>query len=331
MDAKKVTFISPRFFGYDTAIRDEMKSAGLEILHLDDRPQNTNLFKIFLRLRLYFFINKIIDNHRASLINQIKQHNSQYLFLLNTEVVNTEMINSIKELIPDIKIIFYLWDSIRNRKNSPQLIEISDIAYSFDKGDCLNTPKLVFQPLFYEEIFQANALNKRQYDLSFIGTYHSNRYELFKYEKIKINFFLHLYVQGFLIKIVRAACLIFKPQRLKNFWKLTTLKTLSKFEIAEILKNSNAVIDFQHPGQIGLTCRTFEALASGCKLITSNKDIVTYDFYDPAYIYVMNGINDIPLDFIATHLTESEFQKMQKNISPYALKNWVENILLKNL
>ncbi|MGE4514729.1 MAG: hypothetical protein AB7E26_13095, partial [Chryseobacterium sp.] len=45
------------------------------------------------------------------------------------------------------------------------------------------------------------------------------------------------------------------------------------------------------PFQNGLTIRTFEVLASGKKLITTNSDITNYPFYSPENILVIDREN----------------------------------------
>ena len=47
------------------------------------------------------------------------------------------------------------------------------------------------------------------------------------------------------------------------------------------MKDCHAVLDIEHPKQVGLTMRTFEVLASGRKLITTNRSIINHEFYDP--------------------------------------------------
>ena len=44
-------------------------------------------------------------------------------------------------------------------------------------------------------------------------------------------------------------------------------------DIVSLYKESEVILDINHPGQNGLTMRTFEALGAGKKLITTNTEI----------------------------------------------------------
>ena len=56
-----------------------------------------------------------------------------------------------------------------------------------------------------------------------------------------------------------------------------------------IYSNSRCVLDSAQEGQMGLTIRVLEALGAKKKLITTNEDIVNYDFYNEENIYVYDG------------------------------------------
>lgn len=90
------------------------------------------------------------------------------------------------------------------------------------------------------------------------------------------------------------------------------------------MKDSTIMIDIQRPEQVGLTFRVFESLGYRKKLITTNKDVVNYDFYNPNNILVLDPENiKIPESFL-----ESEYQEVPEEIfNKYQIKNWVKKIL----
>jgi hypothetical protein len=76
-------------------------------------------------------------------------------------------------------------------------------------------------------------------------------------------------------------------------------------ELSEILQASRIIIDIQHPKQTGLTMRTIEMLGLKKKLITTNKDVVDYDFYDEKNIFIIDRKNpQISMDFLAICLND---------------------------
>ena len=67
--------------------------------------------------------------------------------------------------------------------------------------------------------------------------------------------------------------------------------SLNSSEVLAYLNKCKTVIDIQHPKQIGLTMRTIEMLGLKKKLITTNTDIVNYDFYNKNNICVIDREN----------------------------------------
>lgn len=114
-------------------------------------------------------------------------------------------------------------------------------------------------------------------------------------------------------------------KRLKNA-KLEDFhfKSLSHEEIADISKNSKAILDIQRDIQSGLTMRTIEiALGMRKKLITTNSDIMKYDFYNENNILIIDRKNPI----IKKEFLENEYIALDEKIyQKYSIKNWIKNI-----
>jgi hypothetical protein len=70
-------------------------------------------------------------------------------------------------------------------------------------------------------------------------------------------------------------------------------------EVAEIVRQSRAVLDVEHPRQRGFTMRTIETLLAGKKLVTTNKHIVGSDLYHPSRAHVISRRTpEIPAGFV---------------------------------
>ena len=89
--------------------------------------------------------------------------------------------------------------------------------------------------------------------------------------KGKYNIEKFLYYHSKFLYLVK--CLL-NPLGLKYFLKIST-RAFPKLQIANLYKQSVYVLDIHHPGQSGLTSRTFEALRSGAYLITFNKSVAS--------------------------------------------------------
>ena len=78
----------------------------------------------------------------------------------------------------------------------------------------------------------------------------------------------------------------------------TTVKK-SGNEIASIVSKTAIIVDIESPGQKGLTMRNIEMIGLKKKLVTTNKDIIHYDFYKPQNICIIDRSNPIiPNSFI---------------------------------
>lgn len=98
--------------------------------------------------------------------------------------------------------------------------------------------------------------------------------------------FDYQYIQGknvaFYYKILEFD---FKEAKFSDF----VYRRLSNVENNKKIMQSKNIIDCPKEGQTGLTIRTFEALGSSKKLITTSKSIRNYDFYKPENIYIVDG------------------------------------------
>ena len=94
--------------------------------------------------------------------------------------------------------------------------------------------------------------------------------------------------------------------------------------VYEIYDQAKCVIDIESAKQCGLTMRTIEMIGLRKKLITTNKDIVNYDFYHEDNILVVDR-NNFVLDeaFIDRpyyHLDEQIYEK-------YSLSHGIMEVL----
>ena len=99
---------------------------------------------------------------------------------------------------------------------------------------------------------------------------------------------------------------------------------LSEQENLAVIKKSNTVFDMQHNQQSGLTMRTIETLGAKRKIITTNRNIKNYDFYNENNILVMdnNTLEDIE-QFIKNKyepISEAIYEK-------YSLHRWIVAII----
>ena len=326
VSGKNIVFISPSFFGYERAIEKRLKELGGNVYFFDDRPSNGFWGKGLLRAhkkmyaahikRYYKPIERIIES-----IDKI-----DIVFLLSPEALPLALLTKIIKNHPYVKVLLYMWDSIQNKIGTKKYLPYCNKIFTFDPNDKQYDDRIEFCSLFYlNEYASIPSCEKYDYDLSFIGTAHSDRFLLANNIRQQIeqrggrvyNFF---YLQSKKLFLYRKITdYNFRSTSVTDF----QYRALTSEETRKIICKSKAVLDIQHPKQTGLTMRTLEVLGSKRKLITTNSEIAKYDFYNSQNILIINRTNPfIPADFLETPYIPIPSSIYMK----YSLDGWLETI-----
>ena len=268
----------------------------------------------------------MITLFEASVYKKISGHIYDVVIVINGWTVTGRLVKTIKEklLSENGRMILYYWDSLSVLKDDPERRKFFDKISTFDTEDYANNKDTMsFLPLFYcDEYYYLEQDLQCKTDLATVGSYKYNRY--FEIKKIKKeNPTIHMDVRMYASKTLYLHKLLRKKYKdidLNTF----IYKKFTHAQILEILKNSRAILDVPIKGQNGLTMRTFECLAMGKKLVTTNINVKKYDFYDPAYVYV--------LDMEDAKLPSQEWfrsnEKVPKEIiQKYSITAWLNNLL----
>lgn len=328
LEGKKILFFAPKFFNYEIEIKKKMIEMGAEVDYFDERMNPNNLEKVIIRLKKEL-LNKKIKKYYQNILEKTKNKKYDYVFFLSPETIKVELLQELKNINKDAKFILYMYDSIKNKKNVLKILNEFDYHFSFDKSDCEYDSRFKFRPLFYLDEYSKYSSNKLfNYDLTFIGTVHSDRYQIIKaikeialMESLKIKFFMYFpsKIIYFFKKIYDKS---YKNTDIKDF----SFEIMNKNEILSIISQSKVILDIQHPKQIGLTMRTIEMLGMKKKLITTNKDIANYDFYNSMNICIIDRESPtLDLNFI-----KSSYKEINKEIyEKYSIGKWIEEIFLE--
>jgi hypothetical protein len=221
--------------------------------------------------------------------------NYDCLFVIKGEVIPAFFLEGFKKRNPKCEFIFYTWDSFTNNPHALSILKYFDKKFTFDSFDAIQF-NLKFRPLFfideYDELNSANSEVIKQ-DLLFLGTAHSDRYRISKIviewcKENDLKTYAYYFMPSRLVFIFKS---IF-DHSFKGFeYKKMSFTPLNILDIIALYKQSLVILDVNHPGQNGLTMRTFEALGAGKKLITTNPDIKKYLFYNEKNIFVIDRKN----------------------------------------
>ena len=326
INGKKILFFAPSFFNYERMIADKMREMGAEVDLYDVRSISSARDRAIIKISPSFFKRKTIQYYE-NIIQTNKNKKYDYILIIKCDMTPASILKKFKNVYPEAKLCLYLYDSVRNVPGITKKFKYFDKLHSFDLNDCEKYSELLFRPLFFGDQFRKlNPISEYKYNICFIGTIHSDRYAVIKQvQKIALdrglNCYWFLYLQSrFIYKFYKLT----KNEFRKADESIFSFDKMSAKEIADVVDNSRVVLDIQHPKQTGLTMRTIEMIGMNKKLITTNNNIVNYDFYNPNNIAIVDRNSVvIPEDFF-----KSEYEPLPNDIyESYSLKSWIYEVL----
>ncbi len=320
---KQVLFVAPNFFGYGQEIKQEMEKQGARVDLLIDRPFKSSFMKGLTTLNRQMVMGIAKQYYQKKLLEYGRSH-YDLVFVINGQTLSPQILSQWRQSFPKAQFVLYIWDSINNRQTIQKNFEFFDYCFSFDKKDA-EFFGLNFQPLFFSKGFENTVRHDISYDISFVGTAHSNRYSVISalsevFSK-NVRFYKYLYLQAkwvyFYYKITNPA---FKSSTMDEFF----FNPLDKEKVQQIFFQSTSILDIEHPLQSGLTIRSLEALGAKKKLITTNQNIADYDFYNPENILILDkNVLTMKKDFFYTPYKEVDDFIYKK----YSISGWLTQII----
>lgn len=321
---KRALFIAPTFFGYYKDIIGEFKKRDYQIFYFNDRPSEKLFTKAIIRINKTVLRRKI-NKYVNFIIKSIEGEKIDLVFIILGQSFSRENILKIKKAHPEAEFVYYSWDSVKNFPNILEFRDCFDRVYHFDSRDAKEYGFNLL-PLYY-----SNKLKEENPIYSFSAVFTVKRGKLKKFQKImevipndvKKDAFIYLYLQSrFVFWFYKLRYKEFRKSHAKDF----KFKKIAKEEYYEIMAKSRVIIDVQMKSQSGLTMRTFETLHARKKLITTNPNVLDYEFYSPNNICVINkNYNDLSPTFF-----ETQFDRTYDVSKKYSLPSFIDTILGEN-
>ena len=96
-------------------------------------------------------------------------------------------------------------------------------------------------------------------------------------------------------------------------------------EVINRIAQSKTILDFVVEGQKGITLRPMEAIFHSKKLITNNKDVMNYNFYNSDNVFILGHDS---LEKIEGFLNKNEFKNIpQEILNEYLFESWLNRFL----
>lgn len=331
LENKNVLFFSVQTFNLEKEIIKKLEELGANVDYYDERPSNNNFVKGIIRLRRSL-LKVVINKYYSKILKKTFDKKYDFLFVNKGEVVPEFFLKEFQKVHPNCKCIFYTWDSFLNNKNALSILKYFHKKFSFDSDDAINYG-LEFRPLFYLDFYKNIDLisnSEISNDLLFLGTAHSDRYEISNNianwcSENRLKSFCYYYMQGRLVYFYKK---IFDKSFKKFDYKKLSFNSLKTEDLIRCYQKSKVILDINHPGQKGLTMRTFEAMGAARKIVTTNVEVKNYSFYNPNNILIIDRKNNNQLE---KKFFESEYISLDTELyERMSLKGWLSCLFLES-
>lgn len=336
---KRVFLIAPTHMNLYQDIVNELEKQGYEVEFLALKVFPNDPFFVFVENNKKYdkvlFLKKL-ENYWIDLYNSgTYSFNCDYLLVINGSAVHPILFSLLKGKNPNAKFINYLFDSTQNTYRFDRNFAYYDKIYTFDKDDA-EKYKLVFLPIYWTPIEL-----KQNIDVSIfgLGYFNEKRYQVFSLirnyaEKLHLPYFIKLYYpKEHLLKVrfkTLLSTLFGRPVDItyKQYVSgMITNDSMSPELFRQFIINSDIIIDTSNPGQNGLTARFMWALGAGKRIITNNKNVVSYPFYNKSQFFVIGMDSDEDIESFLSSKKSIEKDSQDSYLLRWRIDKWIETIL----
>jgi hypothetical protein len=314
-EKKIILLITYDNWGFNQYIADALEEKNYIVKHIDFHSFRYKYPSFFHKALNFFTKNLGIANlkknhYNQTILNEIQNINSiDTSIYIKADFLSEKTIRAVNK--KSQKSVLIISDSINRYPQTKNIISLFDKVFSFEKRDCKK----------YDLRFKTNFIYKTSNN-----TTSEYQYKVFNISSFDKRFPVIKKIAEALYKMkIKSKIIIFtSKENSEPYWEFSK-KPLSIEENNQLLQESEIMLDVSRDGQDGLSFRVFESLGLKKKLITTNKDIVNYDFYNPENIFVIDNIDDIK---IPTSFFETPYIDVPQNIlSKYLIENWVNELV----
>lgn len=320
---KHVLVQAPPFFGYDEVIANALRDRGAIVDLIPDRPFNSALMHAVTKLERRAVLGQAARLYRRRL-SELGRSRYDHILVVNGQTLSDTYLKTLRQEYPTARFSFYIWDDFENRPHAVAMLPLYDAAFSFDRL-AAERYGLSFRPLFFSPDFDLPTNPTADLELSFVGTAHSDRPAVVH----RIDQLLPPTVSRYWFLYLKARWVLHYNRLTNRHFRglpssLFSHTPMPRSKVKALFGRSKGFIDIEHERQSGATIRTFEALGSRKKLITTNARIREFDFYSPENIQV--------IDRRDPHIDLDLLEAPVKEIAPdvrhrYSVQGWVDDIV----
>lgn len=332
LKGKSILFFMPDHNNIYKVFSSNIKMLGMNLIHIPPSPHffyKSKKDRIVNFFRKTFFKDK---NYKKKLIQKfnveyfiekikgIEERSIDYIFIIRPDIIEGEILDRL--LCLGKKSIAYQWDGLNRFPKVFNTITKFDKFYVFDIEDYQkyhsDYPNLqLTHNFFFEEPLDITekVQQVKKNDIFYLGSYIEDRmgdllYIVEKLEQLDLSIDIRL--------------AYWKKINFANKHIVSFKHTIDFLEYLNLVKNSKILLDFKVKEHNGLSLRFFESLKYQKKIITNNRSVMEYDFYNPKNIFILHQDNIADLkDFV---LSDYDLLPMDL-VERYSFKTWLYNCL----
>ena len=336
---KRILLMCDKFYDYDEKIKNTLLHLGAKDVVLKNAKFFPGSFREKISFKTFiFFIRNPFERSiwTNKLIKEINDKKFDIFLCIENMSFKKRFINYLKSNNPEIKTYLFLWDTFETQQyRFRDYLPLFDYKLSFDRGDCKKYG-LEYLPDFYLPLTHTSRI---KYDLSFFGAMHpgetANRAELLhkinmECKRLGLNSYLYLKYTPISSKYKKWGKLLNYILGYSSYNKVLKRyisepymhsEAVSTDVVDAVYSQSKVILDISHPNRQGMTINCITALASGKKLITTNKFVTQEPYYSPLNICV---IDESTPRLDASFFCEHDFKV---DMSYLRIDNWLKILL----
>lgn len=296
----------PPHSDYGKAMWSDLKKMS-NVQMLDDVNMKAFFYPLF-HVHFSFKVNKYIDLPFKSIwkdiypLSHIEFSSKESYTIIFTDVslcnYNYEYLSKMKKR-HNLRFVLMIVNSMNRMKHAikKELMVMDDI-YTFDKKEAIKY-HFKYYPAIYsrQDIKEITTTNLEREKAFFVGVSKGRLKKLVEiYDKLTdIGIECEFYISG-----VKNEEKISRKNIVYNQW-------IQYNQVLKKISESKYLIEVMDQNNSGITLRTLEAISYNKKLLTNNKKINNFEFYDPKYIQIFSDIDKIDIDFFKKEKVEYNY------------------------
>lgn len=228
----------------------------------------------------------------------------------------------IKKINPSCQVYLFCWNTIDKNHNNYKLFTDKNAIFSTDIN-CCQKYHFQYNHMFYIREYYHPYSAKYQNRLFFLGADKGRAKYLAALKK-------ELEKNG-LDCDIRVVISSGRCPRDPSLAGIVTRTSLSYSEYCKKIQHSGILLDVNQKGQRALTMRVMETIYFSKKLITNNKDIVHYPFYNENNIYLLpKKASKISAESIQRFLERPFLPYPEEILSDFDFEHWKQQFSASN-